>query len=70
MHHLPDPDKPLYVSDRLSAVSNIPMQFLVSVAIVAVILAATSLTDFMPTSGGSAGLVDTQKTASVSATAP
>jgi hypothetical protein len=70
MHHLPDPDKPLYVSDRLSAVSNIPIQFLVSVAMVAVILVAASLTDFMPTSDGSAGFVDAQKTASVSSTGP
>jgi hypothetical protein len=61
MHHLPDPDNPLYVSDRLSAVSNIPMQFLVSVGIVAVILVAASLTDFMPTSDGSSGFVDAQR---------
>jgi hypothetical protein len=65
MHHLRDPDNPLYVSDRLSAVSNIATQFLVSVGIVAVILVAASLPDFMPTSDGSVGFVDTQKTASV-----
>jgi hypothetical protein len=70
MYHPPDPDKPLYVSDRLFAVSNIPMQFLVSVAMVAVVLIAASLTDFIPTSDGSAGFVDAQKTASVSATGP
>jgi len=61
MHHHPDPDHPLYVSDRLSAVSNIPMQFLVSVGIVAVILVAASLADFMPTSDGSVGFVDAQR---------
>ncbi len=70
MHHLCDPDNPLYVSDRLSAVSNIPTQFLVSLGIATVILVAASLPEFMPTSDGSAGFVDTQKTASVSATAP
>jgi hypothetical protein len=70
MHHLHDPDNPLYVSDRLSAVSNIPTQFLVSLGIATVILVAASLPEFMPTSDESVGFVDTQKTASVSATAP
>lgn len=69
MRHLSGSDIPRYVSDRLSAVSNVPMQFLVSAGMVATILAATSFADFLPGSDGAAGLVDAQKTASINATA-
>lgn len=65
MRHLPDQDTPLYVSDRLSAVSNVPTQLLVSAGVMAVILAVTSLTDFMPTRGETAGFVDTETTSSI-----
>jgi hypothetical protein len=61
MRHLSRSESPRYVSDRLSAVSNVPMQFLVSAGIVAVILVAALLTDFMPTNDGSAGFVDAQR---------
>jgi hypothetical protein len=65
MRHLSNPEHPPFVSDRLSAVSNVPMQFVVSFGIVTVILIAAALTDFIPRSDGAAGFVDAQKTASV-----
>jgi hypothetical protein len=65
MRHLRDQDTPHYVSDRLSAVSNVPTQLLVSVGVTAVILAVTSLTDFMPTRGEAVGFVDTETTSSI-----
>jgi hypothetical protein len=67
MHVLPDPEHPAYVVDRLSAVSNVPRQFLMSVGMVAVMLLVVSLTDFTAKSDGPAGFVDAQKTASISA---
>jgi hypothetical protein len=45
MDHLSNPEQPAYVADRVSAVSNVPMQFLMSVGMVAVILVAALLTD-------------------------
>lgn len=70
MPHLSDPDHPPFVSDRLLAVSNVPMQFLASVGIVAVILIGAALADFIPKTDGAAWFVDTQKTASVNVTEP
>jgi hypothetical protein len=67
MRVLPEPDYPSFVSDRLSAVSNVPTQFLVSVGMVTVILIAATLADNIPNTDGAAGFVDAQKTASVSA---
>lgn len=61
MRHFPDPELPAYVSDRLSAVSGIPMQFLMSVGLVAVIMVAASLTDFIPKTNGAAGFADAQR---------
>lgn len=63
MRHLSDSESPRYVSDRLSAVGNVPMQFLVSAGIVATILTTASLT--VPGSGKTVGFVDAQQTASV-----
>lgn len=67
MRVLPDPDCPSFVSDRLSAVSNVPTQFLVSVGMVTVILIVATLADFIPNTDGAADFVDVQETASVSA---
>jgi hypothetical protein len=67
MQHLPNPEHPPFVSDRLSAVSDVPMQFLVSVGIVAVILIAATLADFIPEGNGAPGFIDPQKSASVNA---
>lgn len=64
MRHLHDPEIPAYVSDRLSAVSGIPMQFLMSVALVAVIMAAGSLTDSIPNTDEAVGFADAQSTTS------
>jgi hypothetical protein len=69
MRHLPESEHPLFVSDRLAAVSHVPTQFLVSVGIAVVILFAAPLADTVPSSDGAAGLVDLQETASVSSTA-
>lgn len=57
-------ESPRYVSDRLSAVSNVPMQFLVSAGMAATILAATSFAD-LAKRGEAVGFVDAQQTASV-----
>jgi hypothetical protein len=66
MGHLPNADYPPFVSERLSAVTNVPMQFLVSVGIATVILIVTNFT-----SNGeeAAGFVDVRTTASISASA-
>ena len=66
MGHLPNPDYPPFVSERLSAVTNVPMQFLVSVGIATVILIAA---DFTSNGDEAAGFVDVQRTASISASA-
>lgn len=60
MRHLSGSESPRYVSDRLSAVSNVPMQFMVSAGIVATILITASLVV-----GEAVGFVDAQQTASV-----
>jgi hypothetical protein len=65
MDHLSNPEQPAYVADRVSAVSNVPMQFLMSVGMVAVILVAASLTDAIPAGEGMAGLPDAQTTSSI-----
>lgn len=59
MRHLPHSECPRYVSDRLSAVSNVPMQFLASAGLVATILVIVSLADLMPKRRAAAG-VDAQ----------
>jgi hypothetical protein len=69
MRYLPNPEHPLFVSDRLSAVSNVPMQFLVSVGILSVILIAAALTDLLPNSDRAAGLADAQRIAAMNTTA-
>ena len=61
MSHLPKPDYPPFVSERLTAVTNVPMQFLVSVGIATVILIVA---DFISNSDEVAELVDVQRTAS------
>ncbi|MCV3207364.1 hypothetical protein OHD62_11995 [Mesorhizobium sp. YC-39] len=63
MRHLSGSESPRYVSDRLSAVSNVPMQFLVSAGVVATILSTASLT--VPGGGETVGFVDAQQTAAV-----
>jgi hypothetical protein len=68
MQHLPNPEHPPFVSDRLSAVSNVPMQFLLSVGMVAVILLGATLADSTATGEGTSRFVDAQQTASVDAT--
>lgn len=68
MQHLPSPEHPPFVSDRLSAVSNVPMQFLASVGTVAVILLGATLADSTVTGEGTARFVDAQQTASLDAT--
>ena len=64
MRQLSGSDSPRYVSDRLSAVSNVPMQFLVSAGVVATILTATSFAD-LAKKGEAVGSVDAQQTASI-----
>jgi hypothetical protein len=56
MDHLSNPEQPAYVADRVSAVSNVPMQFLMSVGMVAVILVAASLTDAILAGEGAAAV--------------
>jgi hypothetical protein len=65
MRHLPDSERPSYVSDRLSAVSHVPMQFLMSIGIGAVMLTAISLADLAPPKEGAAGFVSAEHTSSV-----
>jgi hypothetical protein len=65
MRHLSNPEQPAYVMDRLSAVSNISMQILVSIAMAAVILVAASPTGSMPAGEGTAALMDAQTTGSI-----
>jgi hypothetical protein len=64
MRPLSGSESPRYVSDRLSAVSNVPMQFLVSAGMAATILTATSFAD-LAKRGEAVGFVDAQQTASV-----
>lgn len=64
MRHLSRSESPRYVSDRLSAVSNVPMQFLVSAGVVATIFVTASLAGLMPKKH-EAARVDAQTTASV-----
>jgi hypothetical protein len=64
MRHLSSLERPHYVSDRLSAISNVPMQFLVSAGVVVAILTAASFADLAEKSEA-AGFVDTQQTASI-----
>lgn len=66
MRHLPDSEHPSYVSDRLSAVSHVPMQYLMSIGIGAVMLTAISLADSTLPNDGAEGFVDAQQTGSVS----
>jgi hypothetical protein len=64
MRHLSSSERPHYVSDRLSAISNVPMQFLVSAGLVVTILTAASFADFAEKSEA-AWFVDAQQTASI-----
>ena len=64
MRHLSTSERPHYVSDRLSAISNVPMQFLVSVGVVMTILTAASFADFAE-KNEAAEFVDAQQTASI-----
>ena len=64
MRHLSTSERPRYVSDRLSAISNVPMQFLVSVGVVVTILTAASFADFAK-KREAAGFVNAQRTASI-----
>lgn len=64
MHHLSSSERPHYVSDRLSAISNVPMQFLVGAGVMVTILTASSFADFAEKSEA-AGFVDAQHTASI-----
>lgn len=64
MRHLSSSERPHYVSDRLSAISNVPMQFLVSAGLVVTILTAASFADFAEKSEA-AWFVDAQETASI-----
>lgn len=67
MRNLSPPEHPRFVTDRLSAVSNVPMQWLLSVCIAAAILSGGALADFVPETDETAAFVDVQKTASVEA---
>jgi hypothetical protein len=64
MYHVSSSERPHYVSDRLSAIHNVPMQFLVSAGVVATILTAASFADFEEKSEA-AGFVDARHTASI-----
>ncbi|WP_153020382.1 hypothetical protein [Paramesorhizobium deserti] len=69
MRHLPNPEHPPYVSDRLSAISNLPAQFLIGACVMAVIMIALSFADFMPTDEETARIVDARTIGTVGLTA-
>jgi hypothetical protein len=64
MRHLSTSERPHYVADRFSAISNVPMQFAVSVVVLVTILSAVSFADFVEKKEA-AGFVDSQQTASI-----
>lgn len=64
MRHLSSSERPHYVSDRLSAISDVPMQFLVSAGVLVTILTVASFADFAE-KREAAGFVDAQHTASI-----
>jgi hypothetical protein len=70
MDHLSNPEQPAYVADRVSAVSNVPMQFLMSVGMVAVILVAASLTDAISAGEGAAAVHPPSNVANLCASPP